>query len=183
MTAALDKALSRVPIVKSAFLLGAIAPDLALWLLSTSTIAYCHWVLGWSPAESSRFVFDDLYFHNPFWIATHNTLHAPVLLLLGLSLVWRGRQNIGSYSRWLFWFLVACLLHSAIDILTHVDDGPLLFFPLEWTIRFRSFVSYWDPRYHGQAFHRFELGLDLGLLLYLLRSRVCRSILRTDARF
>ncbi|MBW4541248.1 MAG: hypothetical protein KME43_19230 [Myxacorys chilensis ATA2-1-KO14] len=82
MTAALDKALPRVPIVKRAFLLGAIAPDLPLWLLSIGSILYYHLILGWTRAETARLMFDDLYFHHPFWIASHNLLHSPLLLLI-----------------------------------------------------------------------------------------------------
>ncbi|MEH1872118.1 MULTISPECIES: metal-dependent hydrolase [unclassified Nostoc] len=170
MTAALDQALPRVPIVKSAFLLGSVAPDIPLWILSISGIVYYHFILGWSLAKTLHLLFDQLYFYNLAWIAFHNLLHSPVLLLLGLGLVWRRRQNIGSRERWLFWFLLACLFHTVLDIFTHANDGPLLFFPLEWSIRFHSPISYWDWRYHGREFAQFELVLDAVLLVYLLGS-------------
>ncbi|HEY9728078.1 MAG TPA: metal-dependent hydrolase [Chroococcales cyanobacterium] len=178
MTAALDKSLPRVPIVKRAFLLGSIAPDLPLWILSISSIGYYHFLQGWSLAETSKYVFGKLYFHNPFWIASHNFLHSPILLLFALSLVWRSRRNIGSKSRWLFWFLLACLFHSIVDIFTHSDDGPLLFFPFEWTIRFHSPISYWDSRYHGREFGLFERMLDIVLFLYLFGARIYRYLRR-----
>lgn len=181
MTAALDKALPRVPIVKVAFLLGSIAPDVALWVLSILGIVYYHFILGWSRAATFHLMFDQLYFHHPLWITAYNLLHAPLLLLLGLSLVWRGRRNIGSRTHWWFWFLVACLLHSLVDICTHVNDGPLLFFPLEWMTRFHSPVSYWDPHYHGREFGKFELGFDSVLLLYLLKERICQLARRWRA--
>ncbi len=66
MTAALDKALPRVPIVKRAFLLGSVAPDLPLWLLSIGGMVYYHLVQGLTMAETARLMFDDLYFHDPF---------------------------------------------------------------------------------------------------------------------
>jgi len=178
MTAALDKSLPRVPIVKSAFLLGSIAPDLPLWILSISSISYYHFIRSWSLADTFHFVFGELYFHNPFWIASHNFLHSPILLLLGLSLVWRFRRNIGSPSRWFYWFLLACLLHSVVDIFTHAEDGPLLFFPLEWTIRFHSPISYWNPRYHGREFRLFESVLNAVFLSYLFAPRICRYVRR-----
>jgi hypothetical protein len=62
---------------------------------------------------------------------------------------------------------VGCLVHTAVDIPCHVDDGPLLFFPFNWNIRYHSPVSYWDPRHYGTQFAIFELSLDLVLLLYL----------------
>jgi LexA-binding, inner membrane-associated putative hydrolase len=174
MTAALEKALPRVPIAKGAFLFGSVAPDLPLWLLSIGGMIYARVVLGWDTGKAAAWLFDHLYFHNPVWIIAHNFLHAPLILLAGLALVWRQRRNIGSRSRWWFWFLVACGFHTIIDIFTHANDGPLLLFPLDWTTRFNSPVSYWDDRFYGQIFQQFEIGLNLLLLLYLITPRVYR---------
>lgn len=176
MTAALDKALPRVPIHQQAFLLGSVAPDLPLWILSLGGIVYYHFILGWSLAATTGLMFADLYFHNPFWLAFHNLLHAPFLLLLGIAVVWRKRRNIKSIHRWIFWFLIACLFHSIVDGFTHVDDGPLLLFPLDWTTRFHSPVSYWDARYHGKEFQQFEITLNGLLLVYLNRAWGCRLV-------
>jgi membrane-bound metal-dependent hydrolase YbcI (DUF457 family) len=178
MTAALDKALPRVPIHRQAFLLGSIMPDLPLWILSLGGILYYRLILGWSLAEAFRQMFDHLYFHNLFWISFHNLLHAPLLLLLGMGLVWRKRRNIGTKYRWLFWFFVACLLHSIVDILTHVNDGLLLLFPLNWTLRFQSSISYWDARHYGSQFQQFEIALDGLLIVYLLSGRIHRLLYR-----
>lgn len=178
MTAALDKSLPRIPIVKSGFLLGSVAPDLPLWFLSIGSLIYYHYILGWSVANTSRLVYGELFFHHPFWIVAHNFLHSPVLLILGLIWVWRKRRCIGSTERWLFWFFVACLLHTGVDILTHVDDGPLLFFPWDWTTRFHSAVSYWDYRYYGREFSALERVLDGVLLVYLLWRPICRFVRR-----
>ncbi|NJL87183.1 MAG: hypothetical protein HC886_16360 [Leptolyngbyaceae cyanobacterium SM1_1_3] len=167
MTAALEQAKPRIPIAKSAFLLGSVAPDLPLWLLSIGGMIYYRYFLGWSSSDAFRYMFDELFFHHPLWIIGHNFLHAPLVLLAGIALVWRSRRNIDSRSRWLFWFLVACLLHCGVDILTHVNDGPLIFFPLDWQTRFHSAVSYWDDRYHAQQFQIFEQTANLIFLLYL----------------
>ncbi|MBW4421633.1 MAG: metal-dependent hydrolase [Myxacorys californica WJT36-NPBG1] len=172
MTAALGKALARVPIVKGAFLLGAIAPDLPLWLLSIGGVLYYHLILGWTWAETARLMFDDLYFHHPFWIASHNLLHSPLLLLVGIALVRQFRRYINSWQRWAFWFLTACLFHSTVDIFTHVDDGPLLLFPLNWTLRFHSAVSYYDGRYYGAIFQQVDLFLNCVFIVYLLYPRL-----------
>lgn len=178
ITAAVDQASPRVPIVKSAFLLGSIAPDLPLWLLSIGGIVYYRLILGWSAADTANRLFDQLFFQDPLWIISHNFLHAPIVLLLGLAWVWQRRRNIGSRSRWLFWFLVACAGHSLIDIFTHANDGPLLLFPFNWTLRFNSPISYWDDRYYGQMFQQFEIGLDLVLLVYLGLPRLLRCYRR-----
>lgn len=174
MTASLAQVLPQVPIHRPAFLIGSVAPDLALWLLSIAGIIYYHFMSGWSMIATSHQLFSNLYFHNLFWIACHNLLHAPLLLLLGIILVWQKRSN-NSICCWLFWFFLGCLLHSFVDILTHADDGPLLLFPLNWEIRFHSPVSYWDPQYHGREFRRFEMGLDSLLVLFLLRRQLCHK--------
>lgn len=176
MTAALDKALPRIPIVQSAFLLGSVAPDIPLWLLSIGGIVYYRYILGWSASDTFNHMFDTLYFHDPIWMALHNMLHSPVILLVGIAVVWRSRRNIGSRSRWFFWFFLACLLHTSVDILTHVDDGPLIFFPLDWQTRFHSSVSYWDDRYHAQTFSIFEQSANLFFIIYLLAPRIYRYL-------
>ncbi len=178
MTAALDKILPRVPIHQQALLLGSVSPDLPLWILSLGGIVYYHFILGWSLAATTRLMFADLYFHNPFWLAFHNLLHAPFLLLLGIVVVWRKRRNINSIHRWLFWFLIACLFHSIVDVFTHVDDGPLLLFPLDWTTRFHSPISYWDARYYGKQFQQFEITLNGLLLIYLTRAWGYRFVVK-----
>lgn len=174
MGAALDQSLPRVPIVRSAFLLGFVAPDIPLYLLSIGTFVYYHFHLGWSMAETAHLMFDQLFFHHPVWIAGHNLLHSPTLLIMGLILTWRSRRNLGTFYRWGFWFLLACLLHTSVDILTHADDGPLLWFPFDWSSRFHSPVSYWDHRYYGREFGQFERGLNGVLLLYCLVPRIHR---------
>jgi membrane-bound metal-dependent hydrolase YbcI (DUF457 family) len=162
MSAALAKALPRVSMVKSAFLWGAIAPDLSLWGLSIGGIIYYHKMLGWSLEKTASLMFDNLYFNHPFWIISYNLLHAPFVLILGLGLSWKFS------NRWFLWFFLACLMHSIIDVLTHVDDGLLLFFPFDWKTRFHSMVSYYDPRYHGREFSAFERSLNLIFVIYLL---------------
>ena len=89
------------------------------------------------------------------------------MLAVAIALLWTSRDRTGSLARWSFYFFLACLLHTALDIPTHVHDGPLLVFPLNWSIRFRSSISYWDPNYFGREFTYFELALDALLLLVL----------------
>jgi hypothetical protein len=154
-------------IPRSAFLLGAVLPDIPLWLLWIGSYAYYHYFLGDMTITPMDPMFDRFYFTNPFWIASHNLLHAPILLLLALGLLWRVRAAAGSRGHWWFWFAAGCLVHTALDIPTHVNDGPVIFFPFDWSTRFHSPVSYWDPRFYGRQFTIIELGLDLVLLAYL----------------
>lgn len=172
----------RVSIPRGAFLLGAVLPDVPLLLLSVGTFVYHRFVLGAQDMRAvMREAFDDRYFNDPLWIAGHNLLHSPTLLLLGVLLLWRFRQRAAGRGRWLLWFVLGCLAHTALDIPTHVDDGPVLFFPFDWHTRFHSPVSYWDPRHYGRQFALFELALDALLLGYLLLPALWRRLARRTA--
>ena len=168
INAAIRKGFRRkINIPRSALLWGAVAPDLPLYLLSVGGFVYYRYVQGMETRDTFNYMFDTLFFEDPFWIATHNFFHSPTLLLLMMALLWRFRGTLGSPFRWIFWLAVGCLIHTAIDIPTHVNDGPLLFFPFEWTIRYTAPISYWDPQYFGVQFALFEALLNVGLLAYL----------------
>ncbi|MDX2271383.1 MAG: metal-dependent hydrolase [Cyanobacteriota bacterium] len=166
INAALNKRFANWTIIKSAWLLGSVAPDIPLYLLSLGGWVYYHQMLGWSGRETFRHMFDHLFFQDPFWIASHNLLHSPTLLILALLII-RVRQGIEkSLNDWGWWFFWGCLVHTAVDIPVHVNDGPLLFFPFNWTIRFYAPVSYWDEDHFGREVSLVELILDLALLVY-----------------
>lgn len=165
-------------IPRSAFLLGAVLPDLPLLLLWIGAYTYYRYMLGDLSITPMDSRFDQLYFTNPFWLASHNLLHAPLLLLSGLALQWRFRNLPETRGYWWFWFAAGCLTHTMLDIPTHHNDGPLLLFPLEWSMRFHSPVSYWDARYFGREFALFELLLNLTLLGYLFGPGLWRRLRR-----
>ncbi len=168
MTAVLRKALPQWEMTSSAVLLGSVAPDIPLYGLSLGGLFYFHRILGWSLADAAKHIFDTLYFEDPIWIGLHNFLHSPLslLILLGVSQVVRLRSP--QWGTWMRWFVLACMLHSVVDIFTHHDDGPLLFWPLNWQMRFQSPVSYWDHRHFGSEVARLELTLVIVLLCYLV---------------
>ncbi len=112
-------------------------------------------------------MFNDLFYTNPLWIVTHNSLHAPLVLTLGLALNWSQRCAVGTRRHGLFWFFAAATLHTSVDIVTHASDGPLLLFPFNWTLRFHSPVSYWEPGFYPEVVTFLEYSLDLAALLYL----------------
>jgi hypothetical protein len=70
------------------------------------------------------------------------------------------------------------MVHSIIDILTHYNDGPVLFFPFDWHTRFYSPVSYWDRAHHANQFFWVELGLNIVLLAYLLLPKLVQRFKR-----
>ena len=70
-----------------------------------------------------------------------------------------------------FPFIVAWFLHILVDFLTHVKDAYPIFWPLS-DRRFPGFVSYWDPRYHGDTFSMFANWLVTICLCYILISKL-----------
>lgn len=170
-----------LPIPRSAFLLGAVLPDIPLFILWLGAYGYYRYALANPAITLMDPTFDQLYFTNPFWIAAHNLLHAPLLLLAVMGALWRARSLPETRGGWWFWFAAGCLVHTALDIPTHQSDGPLLFFPLEWSVRFQSPLSYWDPRFFGREFAVVELLLDLVLLLYLFGPGLWRRLRRGAA--
>lgn len=181
MTAALAKALPHLSIARWAVWVGAIAPDVPLWLLSIGGMLYYRTLRGWSTEATFNRMFDELFFNDPLWVIPHNFLHAPIVLLIGLAIAVQGLQKGFHWANGLFWFLIACLLHTGVDILTHADDGPLIFFPFDWQTRFHSPVSYWDERYHANTFQWFELGLNIVCVAYLIQPRLLRWFRRRSS--
>jgi hypothetical protein len=156
-----------IEIPRGAFLLGALLPDLPLTILWIGTFIYMRYLQGDQTFTLMDQRLDQLYFTDPLWIAGHNTLHSPLILLSALFVLRRFRNAPGARGRWWFWFAAGCLVHTLLDIPTHVNDGPLLLFPLDWSTRFQSPISYWDPRHYGREFAIFELLLDIALLAYV----------------
>lgn len=158
------------PKEKTAVLTGSVMPDVPLTLLSIGYIIDRRYVRPHLPDKTRCSpTFNDLYFNNPWWIALHNLFHAPFPLFIMALLGYWQRQK--PWGQKLFWFAAGCSFHSAIDIVTHVDDGPVLTFPFNWHTRFNAPVSYWDPNHGGRLFFVLEHLLDLFLIVYLLRRR------------
>ena len=167
MTAALRKAVGADRVPRGAALIGSVAPDLPLLVLSLAAPLYFIYRQGWTAREAAQRMFGHLYFNDPWWIAAHNLLSSPTSCLIGLVVCGLLARRGGKRARWWAWFLAACLLHSFVDVLTHHDDGPLLWFPFDWRARFFSPVSYWDPRYYARQFAAFEIGFDIVMLAYV----------------
>lgn len=170
MTAVLNDSLKSrgLPVHTKALLFGSFMPDVPLFVLTLGYFAYRYWFDPLTPGEhiyGPRY--DNLYFYHPVWIISHNLLHGPIPLgVIALAGYYFGLRQQKKWAIALFWFAIACGFHSLVDILTHHDDGPLLFFPFNWEYRFFSPVSYWDPRYGGRIFGSLERLLDLAILAY-----------------
>jgi membrane-bound metal-dependent hydrolase YbcI (DUF457 family) len=158
------------PTRTSALLIGSVAPDMLLILVSVAVIGYNLLAVTDTAVRSANigYFFDVMYFEDPLIIALHSLLHAPFVIFALALWGWWGWKKARPWAPALFWFALACGLHSVIDIFTHVHDGPVIFFPFEWTIRFQAPVSYWDPAYGGLIFALLEHLLDLGIIIYLI---------------
>jgi membrane-bound metal-dependent hydrolase YbcI (DUF457 family) len=177
INAAIDKKYGRqAGLAKSAFLWGSVLPDLPLLLLSIGFLVYSRYIAVPAASGLMHQAYDDLYFHNPLWIAGHNFLHSPTALVIYTLLLWRFRGQPNSRGHWWLGFVLGCLVHSLIDIFTHYDDGPLLFWPFDWFTRFYSPVSYWDSAHYADQFVYFEVGLNIVLLGYLFLPGLIRRL-------
>jgi len=153
---------------------GAAAPDVPLVLLAVGEVLRGWLVLG-LPWVRAHELIGERYFTDPWWIAAHQLLHAPVPLL-GLLLIATTLVCAAPDRRWPVLVLVGLLGaagHAGIDVLTHRGDGPLLGFPLDWSWRWEAPVSY-----RGPWFHSIERVVMLGLMVLLL-ARPART--RADA--
>lgn len=171
-TAWLARYLARrgVPVDAGAMLAGSALPDAALGAISAGYVLDRRILRPHLPDKTlCSPTYNDLYFKNPWWIAAHNLLHAPLILLWLAATGFRFRER--PWGRRLAWFAAGCGLHALVDIFTHAGDGPVLLFPLEWHKRFRSPVSYWDPEHSGRRFRRIERLIDVALAGYLLFAR------------
>lgn len=139
--------------VSVAAVLGALLPDLSLYLL-----------VGWSllvmniPAQV---VFDQLYFSD-LWQAIFAVDNSFVL--------WGLAFGLGLWRRWpvLVAFAGSGLLHLVFDFALHHDDARRQFWPIsDWV--FHSPVSYWDNNHYGGFVGPVEIAVSLALCVVLWR--------------
>ena len=153
----------------SAFLVGSVLPDLPLLLLTIGYEIYYRW-FATPPSSGSimEYLHFELFFTDPVWIISHNFFHSLVINVVLLGVGYWGMQRKWRWARPLFWLSIGSLFHTVLDIFTHHSDGPLLFFPLSWSYRFASPISYWEGAYFGRAFTVFEYTLNSLLLAYFV---------------
>lgn len=136
-----------------AALLGALAPDLSLYLMAGVALI----VLQIPPAV----VFDELYFSDAWQtvFAIDNSFFVWGLLLA--LAVWARRPALIAFAG-------AALLHLLLDFPLHHDDGRPHFWPVsDWV--FESPVSYWDSRRGAAAIAPIEGLLAAGAFAVLWR--------------
>jgi hypothetical protein len=177
INAAIEKKFgAKFNIAKSAFLWGSVVPDIPLGFLSIGYLVYNKYFTDGSVTGMMNSAFDNLYFNDPWWIASHNFLHSPTALIIYAILLWRFVGKPNTRGHWWLSFVFGCMVHSVIDILTHYNDGPVLFFPFDWHIRFHSPVSYWDRAHYADQFFWVELGINIVLLGYLFLPKLIQRL-------
>lgn len=141
------------PKTNLAALIGALLPDLSLYLL----VAWNIYVLGISPEE----VFGSYYFSDSW---------QRIFAIDNSFILWGGLFAIALWIKrdWLIALSGSGLIHVATDFLLHNDDARRHFWPLsDWV--FYSPVSYWDRDHFGNYVGPLEALLCLGLIVILWR--------------
>ena len=155
-----------IPLSTAALLVGSVLPDIPLILLTVFYGAYYRWVAPLPDAavlagdSVMEYLHMTLFFTDPVWIIGHNFFHSLVINMLLIVLGYLAFRHGRSWGIVLFSLGISAQFHTILDIFTHNSDGPLLFFPLNWTYRFPSPISYWEADYHGRAFMIFEYTLN-----------------------
>lgn len=134
-----------------AFVLGGFFPDTATFVFFL--------VNGLILGYSGQIMWDDMYF-NSTWAIPITLSHSFIL--------WPVLIGISTYFSWKFlrWFSISALLHSAVDFCVHTDDAYRHFWPLSsW--KFHSPLSYYNPKEFGGYVSAFDGLLVLSLLTFL----------------
>lgn len=158
-----------LPIHTPALLLGAVLPDIPFTLLTMGYGLYYKW-LGHTPTGESPMVYMHftLFFEDPIWIISHNFLHSLIINGLLLAVGYWALRLGHRWGRPVFWLAFSIQAHTLIDIVTHHSDGPLLFFPLNWSYRFPAPISYWEAEYYGPVVILVETAINISISGYFL---------------
>ena len=152
------------PKVTGAAIVGALIPDLSLYILA----AWSMFVQG----NSAHYVFDTQYF-SAEWQSIFAVDNSFVVWGLLIAIGFLLKKN------WLWAFGIAGFLHLCCDFPLHHDDARQHFWPVsDWV--FISPFSYWDHNHHGGLIGGIEIGLCLVLLILLWRrfkTRLARVII------
>ena len=137
--------------VTVAAILGALAPDVSLYLM----VAVSIWGLG-VPAET---VFRE-YYYSDAWQAVFAVDNSFIFWGCGLALALWAKRPV-----WIA-FAGAALLHIGLDFPLHTHDARQHFWPLtDWV--FESPVSYWDNSAHASIVGPVSLMVSFGCGAYI----------------
>lgn len=149
-----------------AFIVGGFAPDVGLTLMSAGAAIVLPITRDMTRSEALQYGFDELFFTSKWWIAAANLFHSPVVV--GALLLASGRLS-GAMAQRVRSFALGAALHIALDVPVHVNDGPVLLWPLNWDYRFESRFSYWDSNHYGNWIGPIDMGITVVGGAYLLK--------------
>ncbi|MEM7074407.1 MAG: cobalamin biosynthesis protein CobQ [Pseudomonadota bacterium] len=129
----------------AAAVLGALAPDLSLYVMT----GWALFIAGYDPA----YVFDTLYFSSA-WQAVFAIDNS--VFVWGAILVWAWRRDASNVMV----FAASALMHLALDFPLHHDDGRPHFWPVTGWV-FESPLSYWDVAHHATIIGPLEIVVSL----------------------
>jgi len=144
-------------------IIGAILPDASLVLAAVVTAAKTVSEMGTFDFAQFKAQMDSLYFSDPVMIFGHNFLHSPLnlALLAALALIFLDAKKRSPVLA----FLAGAASHSVLDLLSHIEDGPLLFWPLDWETRLAGPISHWQTGNGGILITLAEFGICLGAFI------------------
>ena len=128
---------------------------------------------GATPTQIMQYLHFDLFFSDPLWNISHNFFHSLLINTLLIGIGYWAYKNAQRWGLMPFWLAISMQLHTLIDIVMHSSDGPLIFFLINWTYRFRSPLSYWESSAYGVLFMIFEYLLDTVIVIYFIVQRRC----------
>lgn len=114
---------------------------------------------------------DALYFDGLWLPIAHNFLHAP-LSILYISLIAiiccfrrpRHHPLIGAFA-------LGALSHSLLDIVSHIEDGPLILWPMSESLRLPGLFSHWALGKGGGIITALEISFSLYIFANWVRKK------------
>lgn len=143
--------------INTAAVIGSVTPDLSLFFM----VFWNGVVLERAPQQ----IFGEDYF-SPFWQSVFAVDNSALLYAALVLTGWLLRNAVIGPP--LIAFAGAALLHIALDLPVHHDDGRPHFWPLsDWV--YVSPISYWDPARYGAWVSLAETALFVALAAVLWR--------------
>lgn len=123
-----------------AVLLGALLPDLPMY--------YFFVVEAWLNQQPQSLIWGELYFQQT-WQNFFDLFNSIPIIVIVALFAWYFKNTF------ILYVCASMMLHIAMDLPLHHDDGHHHFYPLAaW--RFDSPISYWDPNHHGHIVSTLE---------------------------
>jgi len=139
-----------------AVVIGAVVPDGPVIIVGAAIFVLCHFN---GRPDLFKPLMDALYFGETGLSGAHSFLHSPANLVLIAMGTYLMRPFFCRLSEWMGCFLLGAASHAALDILTHVEDAPLMLWPFSLQFRWPGPISHWDHRHYGDVFTAAELCL------------------------